>query len=215
MVSLSHRRAFAAVVLALAAFAARAQSVGGAEIDPRGPVAPWIGRTLVDIRGVQALGAVQQPADAGPWSPQWIWLTEPATSAPKLVAARFRRRFTLPAGTKTATVIAKVSAERAYRLWVNGRLVSRGPDDAGSDIILPGWSHQWLYNQVDIGPYLHPGENVIAIEVWTAYVTNTRHGRPGFAFEASFAPEGDKLLTVRSDASWEAVPATAYTEGPR
>jgi hypothetical protein len=207
------RRPCAAFALLVLLANGRAQSVANAMPDPRGPVAPWNGRTLVDTHGVQALGPVPIPLDAGAWSPQWIWLEQPSTA--KVIAARFLRRFTLPAKTKTGAVVAKVSAERAYRLWVNGHLVSRGPDDAGSDIILPGWSHQWLYNQVDIGPYLRPGENVIAAEVWTAYVTNTRHGKPGFAFEAAFAPEGDKLLTIRTDTSWQAEPATAYTDGPR
>jgi alpha-L-rhamnosidase len=216
MISAAHsRRNSTMAALALLLVSARAQQLIPSGFDTRGPVAPWVGRTLVDAQGVQAVGPVQIAPDKGPWSPQWIWVQPPSTApAPNFFVARFRKRLMLPHMAAIPAVFAKISAEQGYRLWVNGRLVARGPDDAGSDIILPGWSHQWLYNQVDIGPYLRAGENTIAAEVWTKFLSNTRHGEPGFSFEASFAPQGDTVLTLRSDTSWEAEPAEAYAEGP-
>ncbi len=101
-------------------------------------------------------------------------------------------------------------------MWVNGRLVSRGPDDPGFDEILSqDWSHQWLYNQVDLAPYLHAGQNVIAAEVLTTHLSPsyTLH-HSGFAFEVSLLRGSTELAHIASDSSWETQPVTAYSDGP-
>lgn len=54
--------------------------------------------------------------------------------------------------------IIHVSADARYRLYVNGEQVSWGP--AVGDV------ENWNYETVDIAPFLKPGENIIASQVW-------------------------------------------------
>jgi hypothetical protein len=68
----------------------------------------------------------------------------------------FRKQFTLDSVPKHA--IIHVSADNRYRLYVNDSLVLWGP--AVGDI------ESWNYETVDIAPFLIPGDNIIASQVW-------------------------------------------------
>ena len=199
----------ATLLLALLGLHAAAQ---GKAADGRGPVAGWDGRIQVTPEGVQALGPAALPLpDAGPWQPQWIWADGPAVTS----GAQFRRVLTVAAGTTVTAARAKITADRTYRLWVNGRLVSRGPDDPGFDVILSqNWTHQWLYNQVDLAPYLHAGDNVLAVEVLTLNSPSYSLKHPGFAFELNGTTKAGGTLHLQSDETWAAQPLNAYTTGP-
>ena len=195
---------------------AGAQDSSAVPVDPRGPIAGWVGKTLVNDQGVQAVDFKFTPPIEAAWDPQWIWVAtaEPGGKVP--TAAHFRKELTLPAGALITSAYAKVSADRVYRLWVNGRLVSRGPADPGNDIILwTHWSHRWLYNQVDLAPYLHAGLNVIAAEVFTAnMIPSYSLGHPGFAMEAEVQLSNGPGLTFSTGSGWKAKALDAYSEGP-
>jgi hypothetical protein len=195
---------------------AGAQDSSAVPVDPRGPIAGWVGKTLVNDQGVQAVDFKFTPPIEAAWDPQWIWVAtaEPGGKVP--TAAHFRKELTLPAGALITSAYAKVSADRVYRLWVNGRLVSRGPADPGNDIILwTHWSHRWLYNQVDLAPYLHGGLNVIAAEVFTAnMIPSYSLGHPGFAMEAEVQLSNGPGLTFSTGSGWKAKALDAYSEGP-
>ncbi len=138
-----------------------------------------------------------------------------AGSARGASGAQFRKVLTVASGTTVGTALAKITADRTYRFWVNGRLVSRGRDDLGFDVILSqNWTHQWLYNQVDVGPYLHTWENVLAVEVLTQNSPGYSLKHSGFAFDLSATTNAGATLHVQSDATWAAQPLNAYTTGP-
>ncbi len=89
-----------------------------------------------------------------PWSAKWI---ADAEAPPKAAGVfHFRRIFSLRAAP--AHFIVHVSADNRYRLFVNGTSVSVGP--ARSDLM------HWHYETIDLAPWLKPGRNLIAAEVW-------------------------------------------------
>ena len=196
--------------------AVSAQAPASGSIDPRGPIAGWEGKTLVNAQGVQAVHFNFEPPAESPWQPQWIWAGSAKNSGKVPFAAHFRKLLTLPAGAQIANACAKVSADRAYRLWVNGRLVSRGPADPGSDEwLFTHWSHQWRYNHVDLAPYLHAGQNVVAAEVFTSNIfPNFSLDRPGFVLEAKVSLANGTAASLSTGADWKAEPIEAYSEGP-
>lgn len=184
--------------------------------DPRGPVAGWAAQTLVDNEGVQAVRYRFQPStETTPWRPAWVWVAGNEGDDNQPFAAHFRKELIVPDGAAIKTAYAKVTADRVYRLWVNGQLVSRGPDDPGNDVAGPvKWSHQWLYTRVDLAPYLHFGRNVIAVEVITSdLLSNFSLGKPGFAFEASIERAAGSTLTVSTRDEWKAEASRAYRVG--
>ena len=203
-----------ALVLVLAQGSIRVlQAESEGRVDPRGPI-PSAGEPLVNGDGVQALhSAPALPAGTGEWQPTWIWPEASAGSTP--LAAHFRRSISLAPGAEVREARAKVSADQIYRLWVNGHLVSRGPADPGADVALSkDWSHAWLYDTVDLKPFLHPGTNVIAAEVLeTDLLSSYSLGHPGFAFEARIATTRQPDVLVKSDNVWQAQAVAAYSVG--
>lgn len=83
------------------------------------------------------------------------WITCPDIAESDYSVTMFRRIFTL--SDNPERFIIHVSADNRYKLYVNGILVSIGPQ--GSD-----WRH-WRYETVNIAPYLEKGKNVLAAEV--------------------------------------------------
>ncbi len=63
----------------------------------------------------------------------------------------FRKKFRYTAGQATAWI----TADDYYKLYVNGRFAGQGP--------APSYHFQYNYNRIDITPYLHEGENTIAV----------------------------------------------------
>jgi len=85
---------------------------------------------------------------------QWIW----PQSYMYLVNhfAQFRRDFELPFVPAKAPFF--ITADKAYKLWANGRYVCRGP--------ARGYQSHWPYDEVDLAPYLRPGKNILAVEAY-------------------------------------------------
>ncbi len=176
------------------------------DIDPRGPIAyPGI-TTKVEPGIVQALGYVfenncQKPS---PWQAEWIWLGKDEGAA----AAMFRKEITL--AEKPASVKAWLTADAKYRLYINGRLVSRGPVDIGRDYDR-GNTHHWFYDYRDLTLYFVAGKNCIAAEVFRSWPAgdNISRGQPGFLFEAE-AKSSTGTVCIKSDASWRGQAARQY-----
>jgi len=187
-------------------------SLVAAGFDPRGPVT-YPGMTVtVDARGVQAPGYRFQndTAKPAPWQAQWIWLAGDSSATPA-VAALFRREVVLTEAPRS--VRAWLTADTKYRLYVNGRLVSRGPVDIGRDYA-GGSTHRWFYDGRDLTPFFTPGTNVITAEVfrqWPVGFTVSR-GQPGFLFEAEITGGAGGKTTVKSDDSWRALAAAQFPD---
>ena len=161
-----------------------------------GPIENAGMQVTADAEGVQARGYrfENRCAKPTPWQAEWIWL---AGEAPD--RGWFRKEFQLDAAPKQ--VDAWLSADMKYRLWINGRLVSRGPADIGRDYA-GGLTHRWFYDYRDLTPFFHKGRNVIAAEVFRKGPGGVSRGQPGFLFEAQAGK-----VTLKSDATWRASPA--------
>ncbi len=83
------------------------------------------------------------------------WLMHP-TIPPQYEAVIFFRK-TVNFAQKPSKFIVHVSADNHYRLFVNGKYITRGP--ARCDL-----SH-WFYETIDLADYLNAGKNVVAAEV--------------------------------------------------
>lgn len=166
--------------------------------DPRGPIVRPGGRPRVTKDGVEAVGfkTASVPLAPKPKQAKWVWLAAPAP------VALFRKEVTV--GRVPKQVLAAVSADNGYRLWVNGQLVARGPADIGMDYHrVP--TGKWFYDTVDLAPYLKPGVNVLAAEVFFANLIGWEgsRGQGGFLLEAQGL--------VATDTSWHATPCTHWT----
>jgi len=184
-------------------------------------------RLLIILTGMIASGlaAVASSNDSMvDWQAQWIWQAE---DGPANSWVAFRKE--LQIAQVPATVIANISADSKYWMWINGELavfegsVARGPSpskpwnrkkEMWKDPAETKPSNTW-YEEVDITSYLKPGENTIAVLAWywgreTHKGTHIDSGKGGFIFQADF--NGKKLI---SDKSWKvkANPAYALNSG--
>ena len=171
-------------------------------LEPYGPIRYPGNLPRVTEAGVEAPGFHFDPlrvAKPQAWESQWIWL---AKGNP--VAVCFRKEILFESAPKRLQ--AWVSAHCSYRLFVNGQLVSRGPDDIGHDVATKGanWTHQWLADSRDLTPYFHAGKNVLAAEVFSKTGPFADRGIPvqnGFFFQAEAEFPEKPPLPIRSDAT--------------
>ena len=195
-----------ACILPVAGLLSAAARLASAEVDPRGPIETPGMKTVAGENGACTPGYRFTPAPKpAPWQAQWIWID--AAQSPAV--AMIRKEIALEEAP--VRVAAWITADTRYRLWINGRLVSRGPVDMGRDY-QGGSTGRWFYDCRDLTPFFHKGANVIAAEVfrqWPIGFTISR-GRPGLLFEAEVATANGRKLTVKSDATWRGVAAAQY-----
>ncbi len=136
---------------------------------------------------------------SAPWKASWI-SHETSQSLPNQWLCL---RTTVQLNAIPASAPARIAADSKYWLWINGRPVvfegglKRGP--------APGAHY---YDEVDIAPYLQPGENTIAALVWYFGKNGFSHansGRAGFLFDCQ-APG----VTILSDQTWKCITYEAY-----
>ena len=123
----------------------------------------------------------------------------------------FRKEVTLAEAPRQ--VKAWLTADMKYRLYINGRLVSRGPVDMGRDYA-GGNTHRWFYDYRDLTAYFKQGKNAIAAEVfhrWPIGFT-VSSGQPGVLFEAELRWPEKETVIVKSDSTWRAVPAAQFPD---
>ncbi|MET0254731.1 MAG: hypothetical protein ABW193_02995, partial [Luteibacter sp.] len=205
---MSLRRASLSCLVLFLAHAASAVTV----IDSVGPVAPWRGRTVVDATGVQALAADYAPVTARPaWTPHWFT----ARDAGPTSTVFLRRSLDVPPGVPLRRAVFDVSGDRSYRVWVNGTLVLRGPDDPGTDVgETLRWTHQWLYNSVDVTPYLHAGPNIVTVQIVNSpLLSNPSLGDTGFAFASTLTYDDGSRQASEGPRGWTGLVTDAYTQG--
>ncbi len=136
------------------------------------------------------------------WKAKWIWDKENLTE--KNVWMCFSKKVSLE--KKPETLIADISADSKYWLYINGETVvfegsvKRGPA-----------KNSGYYDSIDIAPYLKNGENTICALVWywdneTSY-SYSSSGQGGFIFEAI-----SENIEIISDSSWKAKRNPAYID---
>ncbi len=132
-----------------------------------------------------------------PWSAQWIGPAH-ATNNTWLC---FRKTVDLPAPPHS--VLARIAVDSKYWLWINGRQaifeggLKRGPTPQDT-----------YYDEVDIGPFLKPGKNSIALLVWYFGKNGFSHnssGKAGLVFDAE-----SPSIQILSDDSWRMIVHPAY-----
>ncbi|MCA9837484.1 MAG: alpha-L-rhamnosidase N-terminal domain-containing protein [Trueperaceae bacterium] len=149
------------------------------------------------------------------WHGHWVWVPEEPIqqgdpvgwSTPEQPESNglFRKTFDL---TRVPELVpARITADSRYVLFVNGQEVFRGP--------VRSQPRRMYYDLFDLAPYLHKGQNVLAVFVkyygkakstWMPAVANGTLGKSGvMVFEANL---GDTWLV--SDASWLAQKTEAY-----
>ncbi len=134
------------------------------------------------------------------WKARWIWLDAEKDS--KNVWLCFNKKVNVENTPKS--LIAKISAENKYWLYINGNMVvregglKRGPTPTGC-----------YFDQVDIAQHLVKGENLISVLVWywgnEASYSSSDAGQGGLLFEA----ESDEI-SILSDNSWSVMKNPAF-----
>jgi hypothetical protein len=125
-------------------------------------------------------------------APPALWIFPPGVAGSASGVYHFRRVFALDA--KPSKFVVHVSADNRYRLFVNGELVSSGPQR--SDLM------HWRYETVDLAPHLRAGRNVLAALVW-----NWGDEKPvaQFSRQTAFLLQGDspRETVVNSSPDWK------------
>ena len=114
--------------------------------------------------------------------------------------------------------MAWISADRHYRLSINGTIVSKGPTDPGADY--PGGKNRgntglYYCDYRDLTAYFHAGINVIAVEVFAAQLSSWygSSGHPGLFFQAKITDADRSVRTLHADESWRALAANYLETG--
>lgn len=194
-----HRTILLCVALVMAGCAA-------AVVSPTIPAAAGNEGVVVQD-GVEARSTAYDPATMrkqAPWRGEWIAVAggDGAANAKAPdggVVSMLRKEVVLDA--KPAKVMAWMTGEDTFRLYINGKLASRGPVDNGRDFTKYDSGH-WFYEGRDLTSFFHSGRNVIAVELFRVpFVTSSwRTGHAGFLFEAE-ATVGTNIVTMASDSS--------------
>ncbi|MCX7934551.1 MAG: hypothetical protein N3A66_04735, partial [Planctomycetota bacterium] len=79
--------------------------------------------------------------------------------------AYFRRDFELSAVPRRAPFY--ITADKAYKLFVNGEFVCRGP--------ARGYQERWPFDEIDLAAWLRPGKNCLAIEAYNPGVSTFQY----------------------------------------
>jgi hypothetical protein len=142
------------------------------------------------------LASFAQPVN---WKAHWIM--HPTAEPQAHAVILFRKNFELP--KKPKKFVIHLSADNHYRLFVNGKYITRGP--ARGDI-----SH-WFFETLDIAGYLQSGKNNIVAEVvnW-----GPKRSFTYFSQMTSFILQGDsntEKLVKTSGGCWKCVRNEAYS----
>lgn len=142
---------------------------------------------------VSANSVKRDGPDERPWSAKWIWSGSNTAKHNWLCL-----RKTVELDSVPSSVIARISADSRYWLWINGELVvyegsvKRGPN-----------AKDCYFDEVELAPYLKKGTNTIAVLAWyfgndSDYYSYNSSGKAGFIFEADIGN-----AKVISDKSWK------------
>lgn len=128
------------------------------------------------------------------------WISHPASSLLDYGVFHYRKTFDLK--EVPDRFVVHVSADNRYSLYVNGTFVCEGP--VKSDFL------HWNYETVNIAPYLHPGSNVIASQV---YNLGTYRQPSQFTRYTAFILQGDQpdQYLVNTNETWKVYQNKAYS----
>jgi alpha-L-rhamnosidase len=126
----------------------------------------------------------------GAWSAQWVAPAQP--SGADYAVYRFRKTFEL--SRVPAHFLIHVSADRRYRLFINGQSVSVGPQRSDP--------FHWRYESADLAAHLRPGKNVLAAVVWN-YGEDHPYALKSLATGLIVQGDTPAEEIVNTDATWK------------
>ncbi|MBM4086970.1 MAG: alpha-L-rhamnosidase, partial [Planctomycetes bacterium] len=129
------------------------------------------------------------------WRAKWIWAA--GDGKEPNVFYYFRRELAWDGPTDSARLF--IAADTRYQLFVNGQFVGRGAPQSQP--------YYQYYDERDLGPFLKPGANCIAVLV--NYVGNQPDTRGGLLAELVDGRGQTRLIT---DGSWRVARAAAYAQ---
>jgi hypothetical protein len=88
-----------------------------------------------------------------------------------------------------------ITADDYYKLYINGKFVGQGPAQ--------GYHFHYFYNRFDIQPYLHEGDNVIAVHVHYQGLINRAMNSADYRQGMIAELFSNDRLVAATDASWK------------
>ncbi|NJB70213.1 hypothetical protein GGR42_000675 [Saonia flava] len=157
-------------------------------------------KLIILIIGLVAFNISAQfgtPSGQMEWKASWITLGEANNEEAGLYL--FRKSIQLESVPQTFKV--HLSADNKYKLFVNEKLVSVGPN--WGDI------KNWNYQTMDLAPYLKRGKNTLAVKVW-----NEAELRPvaQFSYKTALIMQGDDEVSnvLDTNTSWKVIEDKSY-----
>jgi hypothetical protein len=135
-----------------------------------------------------------------PLQASWIWRAQPAYDGYNDTVVA-RKTVDLPVLDEA---VLRITADTYYRLSINGQWVNDGPARS--------WPDAFMYDVIDVAPYLKAGENEIRI-IAKYYGVGTFHKIPqqaGLLAQLDGVTADGEAVQVVSDASWEVARAEAW-----
>jgi hypothetical protein len=127
------------------------------------------------------------------------WISYPSSNITSFGVYHFRKSFTLESVPEK--LMADISADNRYQLFVNGTRVCYGP--AKGDL------KTYKYDVIDIAPFLKEGENILAVLVF-----NLGEEKPmafiGYQTAFLFYTADSSWSFLNSDKSWKTIKNEAY-----
>lgn len=146
------------------------------------------------------MAATARPAT---WNGRWIWGSPGLAHEHRNEYVYLRKTFVLKSPPSAARV--RVSADNRYILYVNGRLVCRGPARCE-----PRFQS---YDEIDLAPWLRQGKNVIAAlahHYGESTFQSVERGGWGFLLDGEVRCARGQRVPIHTDDSWRAIRAEAY-----
>lgn len=160
-----------------------------------GPIRNAGMEVVVDRAGVHAVNYRfrNNLAKKSPWQARWIAAASKESN--QSAATLFRKEFKLE--NTPRQVLVWITTDGHYRLYINGKIASRGPADSGRDYT-GMTSGRHFYDCRNLTTFFHAGQNTVAVEVLG--------GKEGLLFEADIKNVVARVQTMKSDETWRALP---------
>ncbi|QPH38710.1 alpha-L-rhamnosidase-related protein [Pedobacter endophyticus] len=137
------------------------------------------------------------------WPARWISFPEEGDNPNGLY--HFRKEISMKSIPRQLWI--HVSADSRYRLYINGKWISHGP--------AAGELRHWQFETINIAPFLNPGKNVIAAEVWNF---GTQRPMAHHSYKTGLIIQEDaqdNLYGFTSDTSWKVCKNSGYSIMPK
>ena len=132
------------------------------------------------------------------WEAQWI--TVPNTDGKAYGVYLFRKQIDLEKQLDVFPIY--ISADNQYELFVNEKLVSRGPSK--------GDETHWYFEQLDLAPFLQSGKNTITTKIWNEGEFRREAQR---SYQTAFIIQGvtNEASLINTDKSWKCNEDKSYS----